>query len=78
MGINRYSYYNYQHRQKKRPEDPTRHEMLASIKKIVESNRYTYGSRRIKNALNALGYPIGIRKTKHLMKDAGVFVRYRR
>ena len=52
--------------------------MLASIKKIVESNRYTYGSRRIKNALNALGYPIGIRKTKHLMKDAGVFVRYRR
>ena len=52
--------------------------MLDWIKKIAESSRYTYGSRRIKNALNALGYPIGIRKTKHLMKDAGVFVRYRK
>ena len=37
-----------------------------------------YGSRRIKKALNALGYPVGIRKTKSLMKEAGVFVRYRK
>ena len=78
MGINRYSYYSFQYRQKKRPEDPVRHEMLDWIKKIAESSRYTYGGRRIKNALNALGYPIGIRKTKNLMKEAGIFVRYRK
>lgn len=78
MGINRYSYYSYQRRQKKRPEDPDRYEMLEWIKKIAESSRYTYGGRRMRSALNALGYPIGIRKTKRLMKEAGVFVRYRK
>lgn len=78
MGINRYSYYSYQRRQKKRPEDPDRAEMLDWIKKIAESSRYTYGGRRMRNALNALGYPIGIRKTKRLMREAGVFVRYRK
>ena len=52
--------------------------MLDWLKKISESSRYTYGSRRMKNALNVLGYPIGIRKTKRLMREAGVFVRYRK
>ncbi len=78
MGINRYSYYSYQRRQKKRPEDSQWHEMLYWIKGISESSRYTYGARRLKNALNAVGYPIGIRKTKSLMKESGVFVRYRK
>ena len=32
----------------------------------------------IKNALNALGYPVGRRRTQSLMKEAQVFVRYRR
>lgn len=78
MGINRYSYYSYQRRQKKLPEDSQWHEMLYWIKGISESSRYTYGARRLKNALNAVGYPIGIRKTKSLMKESGVFVRYRK
>jgi len=78
MGINRCSYYSFQRRQKKRPEDPDRQDILDWLKKIAESSRYTYGSRRMKNALNALGYPIGIRKTKRLMREASVFVRYRK
>ena len=78
MGINRYSYYSYQWRQKHRPEDPEHQEMLEWIKKVAESSRYTYGSRRMKGALNALGYPVGIKKTKRLMKEAAVFVRYRK
>lgn len=78
MGVNRNSYYSYQRRQRNKPEEPERPEMLEWIKKISEASQYSYGSRRIRKALNALGYPIGIRKTKGLMKEAGVFVRYRK
>jgi putative transposase len=78
MGINRNSYYSYQRRQKNRLEDPEHQEKLEWIKKIAEASQYTYGGRRIRKALNALGYPIGIKKTKRLMKEADVFVRYRK
>lgn len=78
MGINRRSYYSYQRREKKRPVDPDKEDILDWIKKISESSRYSYGARRLKKGLNALGYPIGIRKTKRFMKEAGVFVRYRK
>lgn len=47
-------------------------------KKIAESSDYTYGSRRMKEALNALGYQLGRDKAKKLMNEAGVFVRYRK
>ena len=30
----------------------------------------------MRKALNGLGYPIGLKKTKQLMKEVGVFVRY--
>jgi putative transposase len=78
MGINRYSYYSYQWRQKNKPKAPEHQEMLTWIKKMSASNHYTYGSRRMRKSLNALGYPVGIRKTKRLMKEANVFVRYRK
>jgi putative transposase len=78
MGVNRNNYYSYQRRQRNKPEDPERPGMLEWVKKISESSQYSYGSRRIRKALNALGYPIGIRKTKRLMKEAGIFVRYRK
>ena len=63
---------------KNRPKDPEHQEMLTWIKKMSASSHYTYGSRRIRKSLNALGYPVGIRKTKRLMKEANVFVRYRK
>lgn len=78
MGINRNSYYSYQRRQRSRPEDPEHQEKLDWIKKVAEASQYTYGGRRMRKALNALGYPIGIKKTKRLMNEAGVFVRYRK
>ena len=78
MGINKNSYYSYQRRNKNKPVDPEHEELLDWIKKISESSDYTYGSRRIRKALNALGYPVGRRKTRRLMKQAGVFVRYRK
>ena len=78
MGVNRYSYYSYQRRERNRPSDPDRDEIFYWMKKISEPSRHTYGARRLKKGLNALGYPIGIRKTKRFMKEAGVFVRYRK
>ena len=78
MGINRNSYYSYQRRQKNRPKDPEHQAMLEWIKKVAESSHYTYGGRRMRKALNGLGYPVGLKKTKLLMKEAGVFVRYRK
>ena len=71
-------YYSYQRRQKNRLEDPEHQEKLDWIKKVAEGSQYTYGGRRMRKALNALGYPVGIKKTKRLMKEAGVFVRYRK
>lgn len=78
MGINRNSYYSYQRRQKDRAEAPEHQEMLEWIKKVAEASQYTYGGRRMRKALNGLGYLIGLKRTKRLMKEAGIFVRYRK
>jgi putative transposase len=78
LGIKRSSYYSYQRRAKEKPEDPVYSEMIEWARKVSESSQYSYGARRMRKALNALGYPIGIKKTKRLMRDAGVFVRYRK
>lgn len=53
-------------------------DMLEWIKKIAVSSRHTYGSRRIRKSLNAVGYPVGRQKTRSLMKEANVLVRYRK
>ncbi|HAT8623651.1 TPA: IS3 family transposase, partial [Legionella pneumophila] len=42
------------------------------------SSKFSYGNRRIRKALNALGYPVGRRKTRSLMRESGVFVRYKK
>ena len=53
-------------------------ELIDWMKKISKSSHFSYGSRRITKALNALGYRIGGRKTRRLMKVAHIFVRYRK
>lgn len=78
MGINKNSYYSYPRRHQDKPISPEHLEMLDWIRKISESSDHTYGSRRIRKALNALGFPVGRRKTRRLMKEANVFVRYRK
>ncbi|MCU7879825.1 MAG: IS3 family transposase, partial [Candidatus Thiodiazotropha sp. (ex Lucinoma aequizonata)] len=45
---------------------------------IAESSDHTYGSRRIKKALNILGYPVSRNKTRKLMREAGVSVKQRK
>lgn len=78
MGINKNSYYSYNRRHQDKPISPEHLEMLDWVRKISESSAHTYGSRRIRKALNALGYPLGRKKTRSLMKEASIFVRYRK
>ena len=52
--------------------------MLCWAKCIAEDTGYTYGSRRMKRALNALSYPVSRQKTRKLMQEAGVKVLQRK
>ncbi|AUH72593.1 transposase [Legionella sainthelensi] len=61
LGVTRQSYYSYQKRQNNKPKDPLHDELIERIKKIAESRHYCYGSRRMRKALNVLGYPVGRR-----------------
>ena len=77
LGVSRNGYYSF-HSSKAREADPEHLEMLEWIKDIAESSQYSYGSRRMKRALNVLGYPVSRQKTRKLMKEAGVQVRHRK
>ena len=48
------------------------------VKEIAKASDDTYGSRRMKKALNALGFPISRNKARKLMKEANVQVRHRK
>ena len=47
------------------------------VQLIHEASDHTYGSRRMKRALNCLGYPVSRNKTRKLMREAEVQVRHR-
>lgn len=76
LGVSKSGY--YQHQRHIKPLDPEHESLLEWTKKLSESSRYTYGSRRIKKGLNALGYGVSRTKTRKLMKEAQVFVRYKK
>ena len=77
MGVSRSGYYDYLRRQQQEP-DPDREERLEWVKAVAESSKHTYGSRRMAKALRALGYAVGRHQARGLMREAGVWVRYRR
>jgi putative transposase len=78
LGVSRNGYYRYERNQANRPDDPERQEILEWVEDIAKSSRYTYGSRRMKRALNTLGYPVGRNKARNLMREAGVSARQRK
>lgn len=78
LGVSRSAFYQYCQRQAKQQPDPERQAMLSAVKEIAEASGYSYGARRMKRALNALGYPVGRRKSRSLMREAGVKARYRK
>jgi putative transposase len=48
------------------------------VKNIAKFSDNTYEKRRIQKALNALGFSVNRRKTAQLMKEANVWVRYKK
>ena len=73
LGVRRNGYYHFQKHQ--RTVSAKDEELLGWIKKIDELSKHSYGSPRMKAALNALGFPIGRSKTRRLMKEASICVR---
>ena len=78
LGVSRNGYYQFVKNQENKPEDPDHQEMLEWVQDIAKSSDYTYGSRRMKKALNALGYPVSRNKARKLMREANVQARQRK
>ena len=78
LGVRSNNYYSYQKRNINKQVDPTHEEMIDWVKDIAKFSDNTYGERRIQKVLNALSYPVSRQKTAKLMKEAGVWVRYKK
>ncbi|MFT5691299.1 MAG: putative transposase [Oceanicoccus sp.] len=78
LDVTRSGYYGYRRRNGGKRDDPYHRELLESVRVIAEGSGYSYGSRRMKKALNALSYPVSRSKPRRLMREAGVQVRYRK
>ncbi len=78
LGVQRNGFYRYHKQQTLKPDNPEHHELLQLVKQIAKESHYSYGSRRMKRALNALGYPLSRSKARKLMKEARVRARYQK
>jgi putative transposase len=78
LEVERNNYYSYQKRNANKVEDRVHGDMLEKVKEIAKATDNTYGARRIKRKLNSMSFPVGRVKTKQLMKEAGVWVRYKK
>jgi len=78
LGVSRNAYYRYCQRQRYRSPDAEHKAMIEAVKEVAQGSDKSYGSRRMKHALNALGYPVGRQKARSLMREAGVKARYRK
>ena len=58
--------------------DYYRLELLEAVRDIAKATGNSYGSRRMKAALNALSYPVSRNKARKLMKEASVEVKHRK
>jgi transposase InsO family protein len=77
LGVSRGGFYAFLRRQDRDP-DPEHEEKLEWVRDLAEASDHTYGSRRMAGALRALGYRVGRHQARSLMREAGVWVRYRR
>lgn len=78
LGVTRNAYYSYVKRKGAEHPDPEHEVILAAVKKISKTSGESYGARRVKHALNSLGYPVGRWKARQLMREAEVSARYRK
>ncbi|MFQ3195472.1 MAG: putative transposase [Colwellia sp.] len=78
LSVKSNNYYSYQKCKLDRPSDSTHQEMLGLVKDIAKFSDNTYGERRIKAGLNALIFPVSRWTVAKLMKEANVWVRYKK
>lgn len=78
LGVCRSGFYHYQKHTANKPDAPEPQEMLYWVKKIAEATDDSYGSRRMKKALNLLSFPVNRDKARKLMKEAGVQVKHKK
>ena len=77
LGVSRNGYYSF-YKSQSRETDPEHEQLLEWVKKIDNQSGHSYGSRRMKRALNALGYPLCRQRARRLMRESGVQVRHRK
>lgn len=75
LGVKRNNFYSYQKRSVNKTVDPDHDEMIELLTRMDIASDHTYGERRMKKALNSLGFPVSRYMTAKLMKEAGVWVR---
>ncbi len=78
LGVTRSGYYGYQQRHGDREDDLYHLELQEAVRDLAKASDYSYGSRRMKKALNLLSYPASRNKARKLMKEAGVQVKHRK
>jgi putative transposase len=78
LGVKRNGYYRYRQRCRDQGGDGAQQRLLQTVQDIAAANDHCYGSRRLQKALGQQGYPVGRYKTRKLMKEAQVSVRYRK
>jgi len=78
LGVTRSGYYGYQRRNEGKTDNPYHRERLEAVRDIARASDDSYGSRRMKKALNTLSYPVSRNKARKLMKAAGVQVKHRK
>ena len=77
LGVSRGGFYDFLRRRDRDP-DPEHKEKLEWVQDLATASDHTYGSRRMARALQELGYRVGRHQARSLMREAGVWVRYRR
>ena len=77
LGVSRNGFYCFKSSEARKP-NPEHEELLEWVRRIAKESGHSYGSRRMKRALNALGYPLSRQKARKLMREAGVQVRHRK
>ena len=78
LGVKSNNFYSFQKRKASMTDDGTHQEMIEWVKDIAKFSDNTYGARRIKHVLNTLSFPVSRGKTAQLMKEAKVWVRYKK
>ena len=78
LKVSRSGYYAFVKRDGGELEAEAEQALLAAVRRLHRESRWTYGQRRLCQALQAAGYRVGRYRTRTLMRQAGVRVRRKR